>query len=220
MGVSENCISFHSGNLTLEGFLHLPDDSGPWPGVVCHPNPQHGGDTSSPVVTAIARALSEAGIAALRFNFRGVGNSEGTYSQGAGEAEDAAAAVSLLTLDRRVRAGCVGIAGYSFGAGMALEAAARDGLVQAVASVACPTAPFTTLGAVEMVAPKLLICGDQDHDLPVGQFAFLAKRYTDPKQVEVLYGADHFFRGHEGDVAALTAEFFARWLVGDPSGES
>ena len=69
-----------------------------------------------------------------------------------------------------------------------------------------------------MVAPKLLICGDKDHDFPVGQFVFLAKRYTDPKQVEVLDGADHFFRGREGDVAALTTEFFARRLVGDTSG--
>ena len=173
---------------------------------------------NSPVVTAIARALAKAEIAALRFNFRGVGNSQGAYDQGAGEAEDAAAAVALLTLDGRVRAGRVGIAGYSFGAGMALETAASDGLVQAVASVACPTAPFTTFGAVEMVAPKLLVCGDQDHDFPVGQFVFLAKRYTDPKQVEVLYGADHFFRGHEGDVAALTTEFFARWLAPGTSG--
>ncbi len=71
-----------------------------------------------------------------------------------------------------------------------------------------------------MVPPKLLICGDQDHDFPVGQFAFLAKRYADPKQVEVLNGADHFFRGREGVVAELTAEFFARWLIGGPSGGS
>lgn len=95
---------------------------------------------------------------------------------------------------------------------MALEVAAREGLVQAVASVACPTVPFNALGAVEIVPPKLLVCGDADHDFPVGQFAFLAKRYTDPKQVEILHGADHFFRDHTDDITNMTADFFAGCL--------
>ena len=95
---------------------------------------------------------------------------------------------------------------------MALEVAAQEGLVQAVASIACPTAPFNALGAVEMVPPKLLVCGDADHDFPVGQFAFLAKRYTDPKQVEILRGADHFFLDHTEDIASMAAHFFASCL--------
>ena len=213
MPVAESKISFRSGDLSLEGVLHLPNTTGSCAGVVvCHPHPQRGGNMNSPVVLAMARALPKAGIAALRFNFRGAGNSEGSHDRGAGEADDAAAAVSFLTLHNRVRAGGVGIAGYSFGAWMALEVAAQEGLVQAVASVACPTAPFNALGAVEMVPPKLLVCGDADHDFPVGQFAFLAKRYTDPKQVEILHGADHFFLDHTDDVAKVTADFFASRL--------
>ncbi len=167
---------------------------------------------NSPVVIAMARALPKAGIAALRFNFRGAGGSEGSHDRGAGETDDAAAAVSFLTLHNRVRAGGVGIAGYSFGAWMALEVAAQEGLVQAVASVACPVVPFNALGAVEMVPPKLLVCGDADHDFPVGQFAFLAKRYSDPKQVEILNGADHFFRAQTDDIAGMTTDFFASCL--------
>ena len=221
MPVAESKISFRSGDLSLEGVLHLPNNSGSWPGVVvCHPHPQRGGDMNSPVVVAMARALPKAGIAALRFNFRGAGNSEGSHDRGAGEVDDAAAAVSFLTLHNRVRAGGVGIAGYSFGAWMALEVAAQEGLVQAVASVACPTVPFNALGAVEMLPPKLLVCGDADHDFPVGQFAFLAKRYTDPKQVEILHGADHFFLDHANDVAGMTADFFAGWLDPDARGTS
>ncbi len=103
---------------------------------------------------------------------------------------------------------------------MAREVAAQQGLVQAVASVACPTVPFNALGAVEMVVPKLLVCGDADHDFPVGQFAFLAKRYTDPKQVEILRGADHFFLDHTDDVAKVTADFFASCLVCQAPGTS
>ena len=95
---------------------------------------------------------------------------------------------------------------------MALEVAAQEGLVQAVASVACPVVPFNALGAVEMVPPKLLVCGDADHDFPVGQFAFLAKRYTDPKRIEILHGADHFFRDRADDIASMTADFFASCL--------
>ena len=213
MPVTESKISFQSGDLSLEGVLHLPNNSGSWPGVVvCHHHPQRGGDMNSPVVVAMTRALPKAGIAALRFNFRGAGNNEGSHDRGAGEVDDAAAAVAFLTLHDRVRAGGVGIAGYSFGAWMALEVAAHGGLVQAVASVACPAVPFNALGAVEMVPPKLLVCGDADHDFPVGQFAFLAKRYTDPKQVEILHGADHFFLDHTDDVAKVTTDFFASWL--------
>ncbi len=221
MPVAESKISFRSGDLSLEGVLHLPNNSGSWPGVVvCHPHPQRGGDMNSPVVVAMARALPKAGIAALRFNFRGAGSSEGSHDRGAGEADDAAAAVSFLTLHSRVRAGGVGIAGYSFGAWMALEVAAQEGLVQAVASVACPTVPFNALGSVEMVPPKLLVCGDADHDFPVGQFAFLAKRYADPKQVEILRGADHFFQDQTDDIASMTADFFASCLVRHAPGTS
>lgn len=206
-------VSFPSGDLTLEGAVHLPQGLGRFPAVaICHPHPRRGGDLRNTVVSALAGSLREAGIAALRFNFRGVGSSGGAFDGGVGEIQDAAAAVTYLTLHDRVDASRVGIAGYSFGGWMALAASDRGDSVQAVASIACPVRAFRELGVQKMLSPKLLLVGDLDHDFPTDQFRFLARRYSEPRQVEVVQGADHFFVGREMEVAEVTAKFFVRWL--------
>jgi hypothetical protein len=164
------------------------------------------------VVTALAEDICDAGIAALRFDFRGVGNSEGEYDNGIGETDDAIEALNFLVLHDNVDSSRIGIAGYSFGAARALEVCAQSRIPQAVASIACGMTTFNQLGVVEMLIPKLLICGDHDHNFPADQFKFLSKRFGDPKQVETIYGADHFFRGCEREVAELTAAFFSQSL--------
>ena len=206
-------VSFSSGDLVLEGVVDLPQGPGRFPAVaICHPHPRHGGNLNNTVVSTIATSLREAGIAALRFNFRGVGGSEGAFDSGVGELQDATAAVTYLTLQDSVDASRVGIAGYSFGAGMALGASDRNNSVQAVASIACPMSAFREMGVQELLQPKLLLVGDLDHDFPADQFKFLAQRFSEPRQVEVLHGADHFFGGRETVVAEMTTEFFVRWL--------
>ena len=114
----------------LEGCLHLPEDGRPIAGVVvCHPHPLMGGDMHNNVVMGLCRELVGCGMAILRFNFRGVGASAGTHDQGRGEMEDAREAlrylVSLAEIDDR----SIGLAGYSFGAGVAMESCIclRDG---------------------------------------------------------------------------------------------
>ena len=210
---SQQAITFDSGDIALEGALHLPDGDGKFAGVVvCHPHPRYGGNMSNGVVTALTKSIVEAGIAALRFNFRGVGASQGEFSQGAGELEDAIEAVDYLALHERIEATRVGIAGYSFGAWIALEASASSNTVQAVASIACPMRPYTSLGVDELLQPKLLVCGEFDHDFPIEHFRFLSKRFVEPKQVEVKYGADHFFGGHEEEIGEMAAGFFSNWL--------
>ena len=148
-------VSFPSGDLTLEGAVHLPPGSGRTPAVaICHPHPRRGGDMHNTVVSTLATKLRDAGIAALRFNFRGVGGSEGAFDSGVGESDDAAAAVAYLTLHDRVDASRVGIAGYSFGGWMALDASHRSDSVQAVASIACPMRAFRDLGVRELLPPS------------------------------------------------------------------
>ena len=206
-------VSFPSGDLALEGILYLPETSGTMPGIViCHPHPRFGGDMYNGIVLAVARSVCNAGMAALAFNSRGTGNSDGTFSDGAGEVEDALHAVTYLSLQDRVDASRLGIAGYSFGASVALEVCTNSNLVQAVASVACPMGRFRELGIREMLQPKLLIGGELDHDFPADQFKFLPKRFMDPKEVKLLYDADHFFGGREAEVGELAAEFFAGFL--------
>ncbi len=207
-------VTFAGSGVTLEGVLHLPaDEREKLPAVaLCHPHPRYGGNMHNGVVTAMASGLLAAGVAVLRFNFRGVGASEGSFSQGMGEVDDAMAAVDFLALHDRVETTRVGVAGYSFGAWIALEASRLSGSIQAVASIACPMGAYTALGVDELLQPKLLVCGEFDHDFPVEHFRFLSRRFMEPKEVHVQYGADHFFGGHETEVAELTAAFMSRWL--------
>jgi hypothetical protein len=164
------------------------------------------------IVVTICRMLCDAGIGALRFNFRGVGRSEGEYDRGIGEMTDGQEAIGFLSLHDDIDASRIGIAGYSFGASVAMEAAAENEQVQAIASVACPLRPFTNAGVREMLQPKLLVLGEFDHDFPKDQFRFLAQRFCDPKQVELIAGADHFFGGHTSIVGELVTTFFAGCL--------
>ena len=204
MPTTDQPVAFASGDLTLEGLLHLSDGHDRSPGVVvCHPHPRHGGDMNNNVVVAVADSLCRAGIAALRFNFRGVGRSEGAFDKGQGEVQDAREAAGYLELHERIDPTRVGIVGYSFGAWMALEAACDHGAIQAVASIACPVQPFSRLGVGEHVQPRLLLCGDLDHDFPAQQFKFLAQRFSGTKEVELISEADHFFRGKLDSLTAV-----------------
>jgi alpha/beta superfamily hydrolase len=106
--MKEQRVTFPSGSLTLEGLLAKPDGDRLVRGaVVCHPHPQYGGSMYNNVVDAVLAAMWKKEWATLRFNFRGVGESEGEHSGGAGEAEDAAAAVAFVSSQPGVERGAV-----------------------------------------------------------------------------------------------------------------
>ena len=112
-------LEFKSGGLSLEGVLALPGGTGPFPAViVCHPHSLYGGSMSNSVVVAICQALARQSIAALRFNFRGVGRSGGNYGGGIDEQEDVRAALALVPSTSEIDPKKIGLAGYSFGAGV------------------------------------------------------------------------------------------------------
>lgn len=166
----------------------------------------------SGVVIGVADRLTANGFAVLRFNFRGVGESEGAFDWGSGETDDAEAAVEELSLTEGVDASRIGIAGYSFGASVALQAAMSSSTIQAVAAIACPAAQVRAFSGLEILQPKLFVLGDHDHNFPIDQFRFLTRRYADPCDAEVVNGADHFFRGSEYDVGEKASGFFTTWL--------
>ncbi len=88
-------VTFRCDALEIEGELTLPS-RGTAGAVICHPHPQYGGDMDNPIILTVTRALQQAGFSTLRFNFRGVGGSDGSYGGGVGEADDARAAVRYL----------------------------------------------------------------------------------------------------------------------------
>jgi hypothetical protein len=165
--------------------------------VVCHPHPQYGGDMDNAVVTLIASALVDAGRAVLRFNFGGVGASGGSYGGGVAEIDDVRAAVAALAT--RIPAGePITLVGYSFGAWVALRAAALEGGIERIIAVAPPLAFFDWEFLADVRPPVSVVVGDRDEYCPRAKLASVMSRHP----VQILKGADHFFGGHEDEVAA------------------
>ena len=207
-------VRFAGPNGTLEGYLHLPDGDGPFPGVVvCHPHPRMGGNMHNNVVMGICHSLTTVGIASMRFNFRGAGGSEGVYDDGRGEVEDTLEALRHLASHEAIRDGCVGLVGYSFGAGVAMKAALRDDVTRALALVArARVDPEDDVGERPSL-PMLFVVGDQDRLMPADSFNELSARLVTPLEMHVVPGADHFFGGRDHEVGGMVATFFQRWLA-------
>jgi len=208
---SSRPITFTSEGLTLEGVLHQPDFASLPAAAVCHPHPLYGGDMNNSVVVAVCQALAGAGIASLRFNYRGVARSEGKYGDGLGERTDAAAALAYLRRLAQVEQDAVGIVGYSFGATVALTAADE----RVAAAVAISTPSFgQSVPDFAIRCPTLLISGDQDEIAPAASLAALARTIGPQCQVTVVPGADHFWWGYEEQLAELVAQFFRQCIMG------
>ena len=91
-------VSFSSGGLSLEGILAIPEGAGSFPAVIiCHPHPLYGGNMDNNVVLSLSDTLTQASLASFKFNFRGVGGSQGEFGQGIGEQEDVEAAISFIS---------------------------------------------------------------------------------------------------------------------------
>ncbi len=130
-------VRFSASGVVLEGIFEKPKGEAPFPAVaVCHPHPLYGGDMYNNVVAVICQALAQESIATLRFNFRGVGRSEGSHEEGVGEQADVSAALDFLESREGVDRGRIGLAGYSFGTKAAMPVALREQRVRAVGLVA------------------------------------------------------------------------------------
>lgn len=181
--------------------------------VLCHPHPLDGGSMRAPLIVRVARALADAGLAVLRFNFRGVGASTGSWGDGINEKEDVAAAVATASDEGDL----VGLAGWSFGATTSLLWQADAGSTLPWAGIAPGITPYRGHQAPEPdhlpPARRLVIAGDRDQFASVAEFTAFAGRIG--ATIELLPGSDHFFVFRERRVGALVAEHFG----GRPSPE-
>jgi alpha/beta superfamily hydrolase len=202
-------ITFPCGGLKLEGLYHGIGANDPVPAVVvCHPHPLHGGSMHNNVTYAIADALVKSGISALLFNFRGVGGSQGSYGGGIAEQEDVSAALDWLVSAKGVDAGRLGLAGYSFGAGVAFPVGCSDERVRAVALVSpyFETPPLSLLKSC--LKPKLIMGGSEDDMVPAQDVETYGREAAEPKKCEIIRGPDHFWGGYERAMAEKVAGFF------------
>jgi hypothetical protein len=191
----------------LEGLMlpvpALPECGG---GLVAAPHPQMGGSMDSPVTTELAFALEQAGIASLRFNWRGVGASAGAPSGEDADADvDFAASLAFL---RETVNGPIMAAGYSFGAATALRASATHPALRRLVLVA-PPPRIVDPGLLERFeGPVLMVAGDQDGFVEIDTLAQWAAGH-DRVTLEVIEGADHFFMMHLGALRRAVDEWLA-----------
>ena len=183
---------------TLEAAYEVPAGfDGQHVALVCHPHPLFGGTMDNKVVVIAARALQERGYATLRFNFRGVGQSAGSWDLGRGEAADAMAAAAAL--QARWPAAQLLIAGFSFGAYVATQLATQLPVRQLI-TIAPPVQRFDFSTLAVPQCPWLVVQGDQDELVDHEAVQAWTRTLQPAPEVVILPGAEHFFHGRLNDL--------------------
>jgi uncharacterized protein len=194
-------ISFSSGELTLDGMLARSNSTVERGAVVCHPHPLYGGSMFNNVVEAALEAMWQMGWATLRFNFRGVGQSQGEHGGGRGEADDAVAAVRFLAAELALPPRSIALAGYSFGAMAALNAAPSIPDLGTLILIALPLQMARAEALRQLNMPIILAAGDRDNYCPPADLQALHEDLGSRAQLRIIKGADHFFGDHEAELA-------------------
>lgn len=189
----------------LEAMIELPVADPTATALICHPHPLHGGTMMNKVVHTLARGFLDLGAAALRFNFRGVGASEGVHDDGIGEVADAVAAARYLR--GRWSGLPLYLAGFSFGAAVAVRAAARI-RPNALVTIALPYERLERAESLPQL-PWLLIHGSEDTLIRVDALIDWLNRQRPGPELEVIEGADHFFHGQLTALKDGVVAFFA-----------
>ncbi|HWZ50926.1 MAG TPA: alpha/beta family hydrolase [Granulicella sp.] len=180
----------------LEAVLNAGLDDAPYAALVCHPHPPSGGTLHNKVVYHAMKAFSAFGLPVLRFNFRGVGLSEGVHDHGHGEQDDVRAALDWLELNLRKP---ILFAGFSFGSNVGMRACCGDTRVKGLIGLGLPVRAegrdYTYGFLPRCFAPKLFVCGDHDQFAPRDVMQQVLTTAPEPKKMVWIEGADHFFQG-------------------------
>jgi alpha/beta superfamily hydrolase len=182
----------------LEALLEEPGDGAPGAAaLVCHPHPRHGGTMHNKVVYRIARGLRRAGHVVLRFNYRGVNLSEGSYAHGEGELDDARIALEILR--GRYPNLPFTLAGFSFGSRIVLRLGCTPvdsgAGAQRVIAVGFPTAYADRAFLDNCAVPRIFVQSTRDEFGPVEELKRLIDKLPEPKQLILVDAQDHFFAG-------------------------
>ena len=179
----------------------------PLAAVVCHPHPLFGGTMHNKVVFQAAKALHRFGIPVLRFNFRGVGLSEGVHDKGRGEQDDLRAAIDYLAADFPGRP--ILVVGFSFGSMVGLRVGCEDARARELIGLGLP-ADYSKFDFLETCAkPKLIVQGGSDKFGSRENVKSVFAAMSEPKRLVIVEGADHFFAGQLEKVGAAISEWLA-----------
>ena len=197
----------------LEALLEAPDGPPKAAVVFAHPLPTHGGTMHTKAVYQGSKGLLRIGCAVLRFNFRGVGRSEGTFDDGPGEKGDFTAALDYMA--KKYPGLPLWAAGFSFGSWIALETGAVDDRVTVLIGIAPPVtkAGYDFSNTRNSTKPKFFVQGEADDICPIQDMWKFYGELPEPKELVVIDGADHLFDGHTAEVGEALED-----LLGDFGG--
>lgn len=168
--------------------------------IILHPHPQHGGTMNSHIAYLLYESFRKYGFSTLRFNFRGVGRSQGTFDNGEGELADAAAAMDWMQEQNPNTIGCC-VAGFSFGSWIGMQLLMRRPDIDGYIAVAPPANMYDFNFLAPCPSSGLIVQGDKDDVVDENSVAKLVKKLRQQKGIstnyEVVPGADHFFGDHK-----------------------
>lgn len=202
--MSEQAVVFPVGAIQLEGLLYpAPGERGV---VITHPHPLYGGDMHNLVVETLARTYQRHGYATLRFNFRGVGASQGRYDDGEGEQQDVKAALDYLSAQGKT---ALDLVGYSFGAWVNALAQTAQEQARRLIMASPPVELLDFQPAPPLPKLALVITGGNDSFAPPAAIAALLPRWNKTARLEIIRGADHFYGAHSRALAERASAFLA-----------
>ncbi len=207
--MKEERVFFKSKGIRLEGLLNIQEALPVKRNLIlCHPHPQFGGDMYNPVIqTAVETAFQE-GYSTLRFNFRGVGRSEGDYGEGIEEQEDVKSAIDFLHSLQTGLSSSTLLLGYSFGAWVGIAVGVGDERIKGLVVIAPPLEKYSFEFLKGCKKKKLILVGSQDLFCPIPLLDQWFKTLEEPKTLSIIEGADHFFFYHHRSLSPFLKDFF------------
>jgi len=200
--IMEKQLSFTSEGYEIEGLIDIRSKTRGV--VISHPHPLYGGDMYNIVVESIARAYRKKDYTTLRFNFRGVGKSQGRYDKGVGEQTDVAAALYHL---RQTGIDKLDLAGYSFGAWVNALVSCKDTSMDHMIMVSPPVGVIDFQPVTRIDRLHLAVTGSRDEFAPADKIEELVPIWNDRSYFEIIAGADHFYGGHLEQLESILSTY-------------
>jgi alpha/beta superfamily hydrolase len=191
-------VIFNGPEGRLEGRYQIVKTPNPPIALLLHPHPEHGGTMNNKIVYALYQAFARRGYAALRFNFRGVGRSQGSFDRGEGELSDAAAALDWLQANNPNASACW-VGGFSFGAWIGMQLLMRRPEIDGFLSIAPPANMYDFSFLAPCPSSGLIVNGDRDDVVPPDSVTKLVTKLSQQRHItvdhRVIPGANHYFHG-------------------------
>lgn len=211
---TEKPITFQSKGqpaFVLEGIIHAPTRVENAPIIIlCHPQPASS-DMNDPLIVALAHSIAETGMVALRFNFRGVGHSQGQPTDGRMEPLDLAGALDMALTQPGINPAKVCVVGHGFGAYTTLLYAPYDARIRTLVAVSVPLFRAQHGFPRQFERPKLFVTGEFDEICPRFKLEPFVEQMTGPKGIKVIVGARHLMRGYEEQAVQAIMKYITNW---------